>query len=117
MFDHIRNKVKNLPVLPVANSECSPSMETLTLIRKRNREKQIELDSVIEICEDTEESKISQHSIAISSVEPKKDEQSRHHFDNDVIPNFPFSSTTGYSNDAGKLLEHCSSCFLSMHFI
>lgn len=102
VFDHIRNKAKNLPVLATANNECSPSLQTLALIRKRNRKKQLELDSAIEIFEETDENKISHQSLAMSSAEPKKAEQSRHCTDKDMIPDCRISSATNYTiNDAG----------------
>lgn len=103
VFDHIRNKAKNLPVLATANSECSPSLQTLTLIRKRNREKQQEPDRIIDVFEGTEESKFCRQSLAVSSTEPKK---SRHCADKDMIPVCRISSATNYTpTDLGELID------------
>lgn len=86
VFDHIRKKAKNLPVLATSNvdPQCSPSLETLTLIRKRNRERQLELDSAIEVLDDMYEESNS-HLNLVSLAEPKKAEQNRQ-FDKDPIP-------------------------------
>lgn len=87
VFDHIRKKAKNLPILATSNvdPQFSPSLETLTLIRKSNRERQLELDSAIEVLDDMDEESNS-HLNLVSLAEPKKAEQSRQ-FDKDLIPN------------------------------
>ncbi|KAK2981551.1 hypothetical protein RJ640_027976, partial [Escallonia rubra] len=54
VFDHIREKAKKLPVLATSTHECCPSLETLTLIRKRTRERQLEVDNILKIFEDAE---------------------------------------------------------------
>ncbi|XP_063936553.1 DExH-box ATP-dependent RNA helicase DExH17 isoform X2 [Daucus carota subsp. sativus] len=84
VFDHIRKKAKSLPILAASNvdPQCSPSLETLTLIRKRNRERQLELDSAIEVLDDMDESNF--HWNSVSPAEPRKAEQSRQ-VDKDLI--------------------------------
>lgn len=59
IFDHIREKAKSLPSFtPTPTTEYPPSLETLSLIRKRTRERQLALDDTLEIssnpCEEIE---------------------------------------------------------------
>ncbi|KAK3033056.1 hypothetical protein RJ639_035682 [Escallonia herrerae] len=58
VFNHIREKAKKLPVLATSTHECCPSLETLTLIRKRTRERQLEVDNILEIFEDAEKNEV-----------------------------------------------------------
>ncbi|KAK4430261.1 DExH-box ATP-dependent RNA helicase DExH17 [Sesamum alatum] len=51
VFDHIRKKAKTLPSLPMSNDTCLPSLEAFTIIRKRTRERHLELDNEIEVLE------------------------------------------------------------------
>nr|KAJ0212747.1 hypothetical protein LSAT_V11C400227260 [Lactuca sativa] len=45
VFDHIREKAKSLPSFTTTpTTECPPSLETLSLIRKRTRERHLALD-------------------------------------------------------------------------
>ncbi|KAL0461411.1 UNVERIFIED_CONTAM: DExH-box ATP-dependent RNA helicase DExH17 [Sesamum latifolium] len=60
VFDHIRKKAKTLPFLPMPNDTCLPSLETFTLIRKRTRERHLQLDNDIEVLE-VQESRVIQH--------------------------------------------------------
>ncbi|KAL0463525.1 UNVERIFIED_CONTAM: DExH-box ATP-dependent RNA helicase DExH17 [Sesamum latifolium] len=60
VFDHIRKKAKTLPFLPMPNDSCLPSLEAFTLIRKRTRERHLELDNDIEVLE-VQESRCIQH--------------------------------------------------------
>ncbi|KAL0430192.1 UNVERIFIED_CONTAM: DExH-box ATP-dependent RNA helicase DExH17 [Sesamum radiatum] len=60
VFDHIRKKAKTLPFLPMPNDTCLPSLEAFTLIRKRTRERHLELDNDIEVLE-VQESRFIQH--------------------------------------------------------
>ncbi|KAL0424693.1 UNVERIFIED_CONTAM: DExH-box ATP-dependent RNA helicase DExH17 [Sesamum radiatum] len=60
VFDHIRKKAKTLPFLPMPNDTCLPSLEAFTLIRKRTRERHLELDNDIEVLE-VQESRVIQH--------------------------------------------------------
>lgn len=95
VFDHIREKAKNFPVLELSSDSRSPSLETLTLIRKRTREKQLELDTPIEILEDKSASKDSLQTLVIPSGESVDLEP---FFDKDPTPgNFLVSNS-----DAGE---------------
>lgn len=107
VFDHIRKKAKNLPVLATSNVEpqFSPSLETLTLIRKRNRERQLELDSAIQVLDDMDEESNSCMNL-VSLAKPKKAEQNRQ-FDKDLIPNCHIN-TVCVANSAGELIDHDS---------
>ncbi|XP_027153798.1 DExH-box ATP-dependent RNA helicase DExH17 [Coffea eugenioides] len=69
VFDHIREKAKTFPALEISNNACSPSLETLTLIRKRTREKQLELDNSFEILEEKGTSKDSHEILVIPTAE------------------------------------------------
>lgn len=52
VFDHIREKAKSLPVLPMSNdTTSSPSLEAFTLTKKRTREMHLELDNDLEVLE------------------------------------------------------------------
>ncbi|KAM7509150.1 hypothetical protein LguiA_019603 [Lonicera macranthoides] len=89
VFDHIREKAKNLPILAASNNDCSPSLETINLIRKRNRERQHTLDKLIE---------------AFPPEEPKAVEQNRRTLNKDETPNRQFSSDAKYlASDTANL--------------
>lgn len=51
VFDHIRQKAKSLPILPVSNDTTSPSLEAFSLIKKRTREMHLELDNDPDVTE------------------------------------------------------------------
>ncbi|KAA8548132.1 hypothetical protein F0562_004607 [Nyssa sinensis] len=70
VFDHIREKAKNFPVLASSNNPC-PSSEALVLIRKRTREKHLELDDVTEGSKQTERNKIPHRAVVIRSSESR----------------------------------------------
>ena len=91
VFDHICEKAKNLPILATSNNDCSPSLETINLIRKRNRGRQLELDNLIE---------------TFPPQEPKVVEQNRHTLDKDETPNQQFSSDAKYrASDTGESID------------
>lgn len=69
MFDHIREKSKNFPILAASSSACSPLSETLIFTRKRTREKQLELQSEVEVLEETDRNKIPRQSVVNPSSE------------------------------------------------
>lgn len=108
VFDHICKKAKNLPILATSNVEpqCSPSLETLTLIRKRNRERQLELDSAIGVLDDMNEESNS-HWNLVSPAKPKEAEQSRQ-VDKDLIPNCHINAAYA-ANSTGELIDQDSS--------
>lgn len=68
VFDHIRRKAKTLPVLHVSDDTCSPSLEDFKLIRKRTRERHLELDNDIMSLE--VQSKIPRSRVATQYPEP-----------------------------------------------
>lgn len=53
VFDHIREKAKDFPSLAKSRVTCSPSSETLSLIKKRTRERQLVMDSLTEVSHET----------------------------------------------------------------
>ncbi|CAI9109838.1 OLC1v1009749C1 [Oldenlandia corymbosa var. corymbosa] len=66
VFDHIREKSKNLPALALSSfsdNTCSPSLETLTLIRKRMRDRHLEHDS-IEVQDENPKNKVLRQNMA-----------------------------------------------------
>ncbi|CAK9176144.1 unnamed protein product [Ilex paraguariensis] len=112
VFDHIREKAKNLPVLAQSKNACSPSLETLTLIRKRTRERQLQLDD-IEVLDETGSNKIPHQTMLIPSAEQREVEQNGHNINIDQTSKYHISSNTiDLENDTGMLLpepkEHTS---------
>ncbi|CAA2997100.1 D -box ATP-dependent RNA helicase D 17 isoform X1 [Olea europaea subsp. europaea] len=104
VFDHLREKSKNLPTLPISNDTCSPSLETFTLIRKRTREKHLELDSGTEFQDEKEGSKIPRGNVIIPYPELTEVEQTRQFLDKDSSPDGHNSSIASYlMSDTGKL--------------
>ncbi|KAL3813807.1 hypothetical protein ACJIZ3_015075 [Penstemon smallii] len=96
VFDHIRRKAKSLPVLPLHNDTCSPSLETFTLIRKRTREMHLELENDIEVLEVLERNKIPQSRAVIQSPIVAETEQNRPIFGIDVLLDAPDSLNGSY---------------------
>lgn len=74
MFDHIREKAKNFPVLPASSNSCSPSSEALILKRKRTLEKQFVLHGEVEVLEETGRYKIPRQCVVDSSSESREAE-------------------------------------------
>lgn len=77
MFDHIREKAKNFPVLAPSNVVRSPSSEPLILTRKRAREKQLEPYNEVEVLEELEWNKIPRWAVVNPSSESKETEQNQ----------------------------------------
>lgn len=103
VFDHLREKSKNLPTLPISNDTCSPSLETFTLIRKRTREKHLELDSGTEFQDEKEGSKIPRGNVIIPYPELTEVEQNRQFLDKDSSPDGHNSSIASYlMSDTGE---------------
>ncbi|KAK7825009.1 dexh-box atp-dependent rna helicase dexh17 [Quercus suber] len=69
VFDHIREKSKSFPILAASSSACSPLSETLIFRRKCTREKQLELQSEVEVLEETDRNKIARQSVVKPSSE------------------------------------------------
>ncbi|KAJ7014088.1 DExH-box ATP-dependent RNA helicase DExH17 isoform X3 [Populus alba x Populus x berolinensis] len=78
IFEHIREKAKNFPLLTTSSNVCSPSSEAMLLTRKRRRDKAIELDSAPNATEETEGSRIS---LAFLNVTSEQGESERHGHD------------------------------------
>ncbi|KAJ6949524.1 DExH-box ATP-dependent RNA helicase DExH17 isoform X3 [Populus alba x Populus x berolinensis] len=78
IFEHIREKAKNFPLLTTSSNVCSPSSEAMLLTRKRRRDKAIELDSAPNATEETEGSKIS---LAFLNVTSEQRERERYGHD------------------------------------
>lgn len=74
VFDHIREKAKNFPVLATSNNVQSPSSEAWTLPRKRIRANQVELDSAVE---ETDRNDVLHQIVHIPSSEPQEVDQSK----------------------------------------
>lgn len=86
IFDHIREKAKNLPVLTSLKVTCSPSLETLNLIRKRTRGKQLPVENAVGVSEEVRRTKVPCHSMVIQSAEIIDLEENRPFSNNDQRP-------------------------------
>ncbi|XP_024179709.1 DExH-box ATP-dependent RNA helicase DExH17 isoform X2 [Rosa chinensis] len=75
VFDHIREKAKNFPVLVSSNSVLPPSSEPLELARKRAREKKLGPESGVEVLEELEWNKVQRRTVVNPSSELKEAEQ------------------------------------------
>ncbi|PHU27550.1 ATP-dependent DNA helicase MER3 -like protein [Capsicum chinense] len=69
IFDHIREKAKNLPALTSLKGTCSPSLETLNLIRKRTREKQFLVENAAGVSDEVRRTKVPCHRVVVQSAE------------------------------------------------
>ncbi|KAM1239238.1 hypothetical protein ACFX13_045693 [Malus domestica] len=104
VFDHIREKAKNFPVLVASNGAHSASTEPLVLTRKRAREKQIEPHREFEVLEELEWNKIPRRTAVNPSSKPKEAEQNQHNTNN--LPTPRSSATLNPMDDrAGLPLE------------
>ncbi|CAH9124658.1 unnamed protein product [Cuscuta epithymum] len=102
IFDHIREKAKNLPA-PVILGDTA--LETnLALIRKRTRERLISIDAPIEVL-DEGTSKVSRYSMALQSARAHQQEMKFSDKDLLTSENHNFSKDTiSPTNYTGKLL-------------
>ncbi|KAG5254531.1 ATP-dependent DNA helicase [Salix suchowensis] len=82
IFEHIRVKAKNFPLLTTSSNVCSPSSEAMLLTRKRPRDKAIELDSAQNVMEETEGSKIS---LALLNVISEQGEREQYGHDSNKL--------------------------------
>ncbi|KAG5624417.1 hypothetical protein H5410_009635 [Solanum commersonii] len=82
IFDHIREKAKHLPALTSLKGTCLPSLETLNLIRKRTREKQLLVENAVGVSEEVRRTKVPCHNMVIQSAQYI-----------DLEENRPFSNT------------------------
>jgi hypothetical protein len=95
VFDHIREKAKGLPALAMLRNPCSPSSETLSLIKKRTRERQLGLDSPT-VLEETNKSKVSRQNVVLLSAELVP-ESCKLASDKDLILDISLADDTGES--------------------
>ncbi|XP_048433806.1 DExH-box ATP-dependent RNA helicase DExH17 isoform X2 [Pyrus x bretschneideri] len=110
VFDHIREKAKNFPVLVASNGAHSASTEPLVLTRKRAREKQLEPHREFEVLEELEWNKIPRRTAVNPSSEPKEAEQNQHNMNN--LPTPRSSATMNPMDDrAGLPLEPVDGTF------
>ncbi|TQD98072.1 hypothetical protein C1H46_016337 [Malus baccata] len=102
VFDHIREKAKNFPVLVASNGAHSASTEPLVLTRKRAREKQLEPHREFEVLEELEWNKIPRRTAVNPSSEPKEAEQNQHNTNN--LPTPRSSATMNPMDDRGRIV-------------
>lgn len=104
IFDHIREKAKNLPVLTSLKVTCSPSLETLNLIRKRTREKQLPVKNAVGVSEEVRKTKVPCHSMVIQSAEIIDLEENRPFSNNDQRPySYHVSNAIDLAGERGEL--------------
>ncbi|XP_059449049.1 DExH-box ATP-dependent RNA helicase DExH17 isoform X2 [Corylus avellana] len=94
VFDHIREKAKNFPVLASPSIACFPSSEASTLTRRRTREKRLELHSDVEFLEERDRNKITPPSVVNPSSEPGEAERNGHGTTKCTIPPETTSKTS-----------------------
>lgn len=103
IFDHIREKAKNLPVLTSLKGSCSPSLETLNLIRKRTREKQLLVENAVGVSEEVRRTKVPCHSMVIQSAEYIDLEEDRPFSNKNHRPDPYVSSAIYLTSDTGNI--------------
>lgn len=110
VFDHIREKAKNFPVVVASNSKFPPSSEPLLLARKRAREKKLGMESGAEV---PEWKKVPRRTVVNPSSEPKEEQ----HFSS--INNHPTprsSAAQNFMDDRGEIFycqTHTHTCYLA----
>ncbi|KAM1009380.1 hypothetical protein FF1_044829 [Malus domestica] len=105
VFDHIREKAKNFPVLVASNGAHSASTEPLFLTRKRAREKQLEPHREFEVLEELEWNKIPRRTAVNPSSKPKEAEQNQHNTNNLPTPRSSATMKPMDDREAGLPLE------------
>ncbi|XP_068336136.1 DExH-box ATP-dependent RNA helicase DExH17 [Pyrus communis] len=111
VFDHIREKAKNFPVLVASNGAHSASTEPLVLTRKRAREKQLEPHREFEVLEELEWNKIPRRPAVNPSSEPKEAEQNQHNMNNLPTPRSSATMNPMDDREAGLPLEPVDGTF------
>ncbi|KAF2308517.1 hypothetical protein GH714_010237 [Hevea brasiliensis] len=86
IFDHIREKAKNFPILTPAKSSSSPLSEALLFTRKHPYKKDIDLDTELIVIEEIEGSKIPQQIVTNPSSEIREMEQNGYNINNHLAP-------------------------------
>ncbi|KAM2014477.1 hypothetical protein ACFX16_045132 [Malus domestica] len=105
VFDHIREKAKNFPILVASNGAHSASTKPLVLTRKRAREKQLEPHREFEVLEELEWNKIPRRTAVNPSSEPKEAEQNQHNTNNLPTPRSSATMNPMDDREAGLPLE------------
>ncbi|PHT57407.1 ATP-dependent DNA helicase MER3 -like protein [Capsicum baccatum] len=104
IFDHIREKAKNLPALTSLKGTCSPSLETLNLIRKRTREKQLLVENAAGVSDEVRRTKVPCHRVVIQSAEYIDLEANRPFSNKDQRPYSHHASNSIYlAGETGEL--------------
>ncbi|VFQ70354.1 unnamed protein product [Cuscuta campestris] len=100
IFDHIREKAKNLPESAVLGDSALES--TLACVRKRTRERLVAINCPIEVLDD-ETSKVARYSMALQSL--RSHQLGKKFTDKDLITSecHTFSKDTNPTNLTGKL--------------
>ncbi|XP_043808493.1 DExH-box ATP-dependent RNA helicase DExH17 isoform X3 [Manihot esculenta] len=86
IFDHIREKAKNFPLLTPAKTSSSTSSEALISTRKHSYEKDLDLDTELIVIEEIEGSKIPQQIVPNPSSEIREVEQNLFNVNNHLTP-------------------------------
>lgn len=96
VFDHIREKAKDFPSLAKSRVTCSPSSETLSLIKKRTRERQLVMDSLTEVSHETNKMGDSRlKNGVLSSAQPIVAESCKNASDTDLNLDIFLENDTG----------------------
>lgn len=111
VFDHIREKAKNFPLLVASNGAHSASTEPLVLTRKRAREKQLEPHREFEVLEELEWNKIPRRTAVNPFSEPKEAEQNQHNMNNLRTPRSSATMNPMDDREAGLPLEPVDGTF------
>ncbi|XP_050384222.1 DExH-box ATP-dependent RNA helicase DExH17 isoform X1 [Argentina anserina] len=104
VFDHIREKAKNFPILVPPNNVFPPSSEPLVLTRKHAREKKLGPESGADVLEELEWNKVPRQTVVNPSSEPKKAEQHLSHVNNHQTPRS--SAALNFMDDRGHPSDH-----------
>lgn len=107
IFDHIREKAKNLPALTSLKGTCSPSLETLNLIRKRTREKQLLVENAAGVSDEVRRTKVPCHRVVVQSAEYIDLEANRPFSNKDQRPYSHHASNAIYlAGETGNIQSH-----------
>lgn len=107
IFDHIREKAKHLPALTSLKGTCLPSLETLNLIRKRTREKQLLVENAVGVSEEVRRTKVPYHNMVIQSAQYIDLEENRPFSNKDQRPYSHHVSNAIYLPDErGNIQSH-----------
>lgn len=108
MFQHIREKAKNFPVLTTSNNVHSPSSEPLILTRKRPRERYTQLCDELDDLKETEGCTFLQSTLVNQSSGSTDAELNEHSVNNYPTPK---SHTTAESQGTFNLMDDTGALF------